>query len=569
MIDWLNNVKRIILRLFYIRFSLKSSYCHRFVFKLKKIRLQLHYTKKNTIFVLLLLHVYISLLIIHLNMKFKTISKLASLLLIVPFVSCTRNTTNNSEVGITGWKYNDKNGTGFIVKTNYETQIPNGMVAVEGGSFTIGEKGEYITAPRDAKPRRITVSSFYMDQFEIRNVDWHEYTNWMQVVFGKTAPKLVAKSQPDVNVWREELAYNEPYIQNYFTHPAYDQYPIVGITWEQAMDYCTWRTDRVNELALIQAGVIVAPNFKKIPKSNDSIANDFVFNTQKYLLQESYKPKAGKNPRRNLNDSVRKVDMADGILVSDFRLPTEAEWEFAAYAIQSTPEGLVPEGKIYPWSGSQARRTQTKSLGQMQANFVRGRGDMMGTSGSLNDNATITTSVDSYLPNDFGLYNMAGNVNEWVLDVYRATSYDDVAEYNSFRGNKYLTPVLGNNGAYIIDSLGRVKMEVARPEDDVRGYKDGDVVSRIITDFTQYGDTVGMAEMRRSGIANPKVDVSDILRPRVSNKTRVYKGGSWKDRLYWLNPSTRRFLDQDKSANDIGFRCAMSMIGNIEMPKKK
>lgn len=502
-------------------------------------------------------------------MKLKTITKLASLLLIVSFVSCSRKTSNESISSVTGWKYNDKNGTGFTVKSNYETQIPNGMVAIEGGSFTIGEKGEYITAPRDSKPRRITVSSFFMDQFEIRNVDWHEYTNWMQVVFGKTAPKLVAQSQPDGKVWREALAYNEPYIENYFTHPAYDQYPVVGITWEQAMDYCTWRTDRVNELALIQAGVIVAPDFKKIPTSNDSIANNFVFNTQKYLLQANYKPKSGKYPRRNLNDSIRKVDRSDGVLSYDFRLPTEAEWEFAAYAIRSNVEGLVPEGKIYPWSGSQARNPNYKSLGQMQANFVRGRGDMMGTSGSLNDNATIPIAVDSYAPNDFGLYNMAGNVNEWVLDVYRPTTYDDVAEYNSFRGNEYLTPVQSSNGGYVVDSLGRIKTEVARSEDDVRGYKDGDAVSQIITDFTQYGDTLGMAEMRRTGIANPKVDVTDILRPRISNKTRVYKGGSWSDRLYWLNPSTRRFLDQDKSSNDIGFRCAMSMIGNIELPKKK
>jgi formylglycine-generating enzyme required for sulfatase activity len=205
----------------------------------------------------------------------------------------------------------------------------------------------------------------------------------------------------------------------------------------------------------------------------------------------------------------------------------------------------------------------------MQANFVRGRGDMMGTSGSLNDNATIPAPVDYYAPNDFGLYSMAGNVNEWVLDVYRPTTYDDVAEYNSFRGNQYLTPVLSNNGGYVVDSLGRIKTEVVRAEDDMRGFKDGDASSQIVTDFTQYGDTVGMADMRRMGVANPKVDVTDILRPRISNKTRVYKGGGWNDRLYWLNPSTRRFLDQDKSSNDIGFRCAMSMIGTIQLPKKK
>ena len=408
-----------------------------------------------------------------------------------------------------------------------------------------------------------------MDEFEVRNIDWREYTNWMKAVFGKTAPKLVQKAQPDVTVWREEMAYNEPYLQNYFTHPAFDQYPVVGVTWEQAMDYCQWRTDRVNELALIRAGVILPPNFSNLEKqtSQDSIANTFVFNTQKYLKQDSYQPPVGKNSKKDLYGKNRKVDMSDGILFSDFRLPTEAEWEFAAYAITSGKNGMVPEGKIYPWSGSQVRNPTKRQMGLMMANFVRGRGDMMGTSGSLNDKATITAPVDSYYPNDFGLYNMAGNVNEWVLDVYRSTSYDDMAEYNSFRGNVYLTPIVASvdalgNKVYKVDSLGRIANEVAKG-DDVRNFKDGDPQSQI--DFAINDTTSGLANLKTTA----KIDPTDVLRPTISDMTRVYKGGSWKDRAYWLNPSTRRYLDQNKSSNDIGFRCAMSMIGDIQQAKKK
>jgi formylglycine-generating enzyme required for sulfatase activity len=196
----------------------------------------------------------------------------------------------------------------------------------------------------------------------------------------------------------------------------------------------------------------------------------------------------------------------------------------------------------------------------MQANFVRGRGDMMGTSGSLNDKATITAPVNSYYPNDFGLYNMAGNVNEWVMDVYRSTSYDDIAEYNSFRGNEYLTPIVSSvdelgNKIYKLDSLGRVATEVTKG-DDKRNFKDGDPMSQI--DFT-IADSTGLASLKTKA----KIDPTDVLRPRISDKTRVYKGGSWKDRVYWLNPSTRRYLNQDKSTNDIGFRCAMSKIGSM------
>ncbi len=500
-------------------------------------------------------------------MKLKTITKFAAFSLALAMVACVGN-RDESYSRVTGWKYNDKNEAGFTVKKGYVSPIPTGMVAIEGGSYTIGEKGENVTTVRDNKRRRITVSSFYMDEYEIRNVDWREYTNWMKVVFGKTAPKLVKKSQPDFTVWREELAYNEPYLDNYFTHPAYDQYPVVGVTWEQAMDYCQWRTDRVNELALVQAGVIQAPDFKNLEKqkNHDSIANNFVFNTQKYLIQSSYQPASNKKNKKDLNGANTKVDMSDGILFSAFRLPTEAEWEFAAYAITADKKGIVPEGKIYPWSGSQLRSSAKKQASLPLANFVRGRGDMMGTSGSLNDRATITAPVNSYIPNDFGLYNMAGNVNEWVLDVYRATSYDDMSEYNSFRGNVYLTPIVSGtdslgNKSYKVDSLGRIATEVAKG-DDVRGFKDGDAASQL--DYMP-ADSTGMSNLKN----NSKIDPTDILRPVITEKTRVYKGGSWKDRAYWLNPSTRRYLDQNKSTNDIGFRCAMSMIGDIQQPKRR
>lgn len=503
-------------------------------------------------------------------MNVKTLIQFSTLATILLLASCASQSKKENYSRVTGWKYNDEKGTGFGVKKDFKTTVPPGMVSIEGGSFTIGEKGEVVLAPRNSRRRRITVSSFYMDQYEIRNVDWREYTHWMETVFGKTAPKLVQKTYPDGKIWREELAYNEPYIEHYFTHPAFDQYPVVGVTWEQVMDYCSWRTDRINELALINAGVIVPPDFASLKNlSFDSIINNFVFNTQKYLKQPTYQPKAGPKPKKDLYGQIRKADMSDGILlVSDIRLPTEAEWEYAAYALKADKNGFIPSGKIYPWNGYGVRNPSKKELGQMMANFVRGRGDMMGTAGALNDRATITAPVDSYYPNDFGLYNMAGNVNEWVLDVYRVTSFDDVSEYNSFRGNVYPTYIveredeLGNK-IYKIDSLGRIATTVLK-KDDVRNYKDGDPASKLSTDFIMYGaDSTDIAAITNM----TKIDPTDVLAPQITEKTRVYKGGSWKDRVYWLNPSTRRYLDQDQCANDIGFRCAMSKIGSIEPVK--
>jgi formylglycine-generating enzyme required for sulfatase activity len=221
---------------------------------------------------------------------------------------------------------------------------------------------------------------------------------------------------------------------------------------------------------------------------------------------------------------------------------------------------LTIEGKVYPWSGYHPRDLSKENAGRMQANFVRGRGDMMGVSGALNDNYVITGPVDAFLPNDFGLYNMAGNVNEWVMDVYRETSYQETSEYNSFRGNIFTQPKRDENGKLSLDSLGCIEIMFTE-SDDKRDYRDGDSVSRIQTDYPL--DTL----YKQEGIEY-KVDPSDILVPRISKNARVYKGGSWRDRVYWVSPSARRFLDQDKSSSTIGFRCAMSMLGSQQLREK-
>jgi hypothetical protein len=137
-----------------------------------------------------------------------------------------------------------------------------------------------------------------MDQYEIRNVDWREYTNWMEVVFARTAPQLVEKAQPNKQIWREELAYNEPYLQNYFTHPAFDQYPIVGVTWEQAMDYCAWRTDRVNELALIRAVLLLLPTLQNLKTCLTTLFVIILFSTLKNICSRVHISHRPENVRK-------------------------------------------------------------------------------------------------------------------------------------------------------------------------------------------------------------------------------------------------------------------------------
>ena len=191
------------------------------------------------------------------------------------------------------------------------------------------------------------------------------------------------------------------------------------------------------------------------------------------------------------------------------------------------------------------------------ANFVRDRGDLMGIAGAPNDGYVITAPVDAFEANDFGLYNMAGNVNEWVLDVYRETTFDVMAEYNPYRGNVY-TSVLRDSATNqpILTNTGCIALQYAIG-DDKRDYKDGDLDSRLDIDYPL--DTIGLSEEQMLAV---KYDPTDILAPRITKNARVYKGGSWNDRIYWLNPTTRRYMDQSKSSSTVGFRCAMSMLGN-------
>jgi formylglycine-generating enzyme required for sulfatase activity len=157
---------------------------------------------------------------------------------------------------------------------------------------------------------------------------------------------------------------------------------------------------------------------------------------------------------------------------------------------------------------------------------------------------------------------MAGNVNEWVMDVYRPLSPEDKDDFRSFRGSVFKTQQREEEGEIAEkDSLGRIIMRDVTEEENLtrRNYKkadninylDGDLASSIFYDQEEYkeGDKVNkrMYEFGRTSL--------------LDDRARVYKGGSWRDRAYWLVPGTRRFLDQEQSTDDIGFRCAMARVG--------
>ncbi|MEP7229550.1 MAG: SUMF1/EgtB/PvdO family nonheme iron enzyme [Ginsengibacter sp.] len=337
--------------------------------------------------------------------------------------------------GKSGKSKGPKNDYGQLVGaapgTRYSLPKPPGMVYVPPGTFHMGPSDEDVNYAFTARNKQVSISGFWMDATEITNNEYRQFTNWVRDsiaaklmgfvkqgadgneyidwkkaatikwnekatmekidamivtpdnrIFGKkeldplkivyhsetfdfkeaakrenaTVPrgKFILKYDipvyPDSLCWVRDFAYsyNEPMAKQYFSHPAFGNYPVVGVTWKQATAFCEWRTQYLNS----------------------------------YLV--------------NKNRSTE----------SPFRLPTEAQWEYAARGGRSQSP--------YPWGGPYLRNKK----GCLLANFKPGRGNYP------EDGGFYTVRADAYWPNDFGLYNMAGNVAEWTSSLYYEGGYN-------------------------------------------------------------------------------------------------------------------------------------------------
>ncbi|MBW8051682.1 MAG: gliding motility lipoprotein GldJ [Cytophagales bacterium] len=368
---------------------------------------------------------------------------------------------------VTGIAYNEEGG---YQVPDYITPpgAPN-LVYIEGGRTVLGSFEQEMLETHDNTERTVTVASFYLDETEVANIHWLEY---LFNVAKDSSEEFFQSALPDTTVWGSELAFNDPYVKYYLRHPGFRYFPIVGISWLQAADYCKWRSGVVRRNLIQLSGVELPPGAEEMP-------------------------------------------IETGLVIPDYRLPTEAEWEYAAQAligVQWLDENQTHK-RLYPWDGHALRNPFGSEMGNFLANFKRGRGDYAGIAGKLNDGAMITAWIYQYPPNDYGLYNMAGNVSEWVLDVYRTLAFEDMDDINPLRRNN--TEVDYTKHLY---------------------------PRRVFLDEETEYDKEGFQSL-------------------IDDHVRVFKGGSWRDVAYWMSPGTRRFLDEDSSTADIGFRCAMIRAG--------
>lgn len=548
----------------------------------------------------------------------KKILKLSIVVLsIVVLHSCSRSTAGKSS--LTGLPFNNPKYGSFTKGDEFAGQeIPPGMVAIEGGAFTMGQVQDDVMFDWNTTPKKLHVRSFFMDETEVTNSEYFLYLQYIKDVFPPSEEKykhVYSSVLPDTLVWRKSLGNTDILSENYLRHPAYGNYPVVGVSWIQANQYCKWRTDAVNLKKLIDKGYI------KNIFENDSIRNFFdtevfladsdkLFEGDTTIYQRGIRTRGSVRGEKG-SFQGRKITRADGVLTQKFRLPTEAEWEFAAKANKENREYNNVRGrKKYAWDGKYTRETQKRFRGDQLANFKQGKGQYSGLSGWSSDGSDIPIRVKSYPPNAFGLYDMSGNVAEWVADVYRPIIDNEANDFNYFRGNVFTKKMIDENGNVVIAGSESAKIEydtlpngkiipkqlpgsikyIPITKDDVtlrrnfttsdnRSIRDGDLnSSRFYEDEEdEFASKPIMYNSPRTPtkvldpVTGKEVLVNDTKKRTtlISDRTRVYKGGAWSDREYWLDPAQRRYLPEYMATNYIGFRCVTSKLGSMTSGRKR
>lgn len=273
-------------------------------------------------------------------------------------VSCQTKQPQSSSV--TGLVFDEKNS--FQLHHTSITSAPN-LIKIPSGRFCRGRVGESSLTLNQTSPKTVLIPEFYIDDTEIANIHWLEYCYFTKK---DSSEEVYQKALPDTLVWNHPLTYGDPYIENYFRYPGFRYFPVVGISFEQANEYCLWRTAFVNKKMKKEAGI-------------DTLMSD------NELMQT-------------------------GVVFPHYRLPTEVEWEYAAYGVS---DGDYSD-RLYHWKGQQLSYLKKKDKAEsFYANFKILKEHVNSHLPDVNDNPDYIYHSE---PNDFGLYQMCGNVYEWTTE---------------------------------------------------------------------------------------------------------------------------------------------------------
>ena len=377
------------------------------------------------------------------------------------------------------------------------------MVYINGGACFIGD-------PRHGMSRLVTLSPFFMSRYPITNFLYHEYLYWIRT----NEPYTIDKATPqfdNANKYLKFAKFNDEYSQYYFYNPAFKNYPVVNISWEQANDYCEWRSDRVNEKINPQSFAQLKQS-KAMLEAKKRMGQPNPYDQQPGMMGQpnpyGQQPMMGQpNPYDQQPMMGQPNSIFEESNLVKYRLPTEAEWDYVASGAhgEEVNNMLVSKQGFYPWTdGYGIRCKYGEWKGKLVANFCSMPGNYIDIPGETNK-LCMLTPVDAYPPNCLGIYDKGGNVSEYVMDVYNFSGSQMFADYY---------PVINTKNKKMIDEF-------------------------------EAGDNV---------VVNKKED--EII-------YRVYKGSNWYEPLECCEVGFRGRISEKEGCPYVGFSIVMETNTNI------
>lgn len=278
----------------------------------------------------------------------------------------------------------------------HDTKIEQtNLLFVEGGTFNMGQDAENDIV------RRVTVSSFYIDATEVSNKEYRSFVNYLKKQDSNKAKEML----PDTSIWIRctKPALGAQLAKDYFRRQAFDYYPVVGVSWVQATAFMTWKSDQYNEQLAIKNGCWTSEFQEK-----------YTFSTKEFLAG-NYHEKEGKEVPECLNT-----------LYPNYRLLSEAEWEFAAWALigkqELTNEGTVRNQVFNPLTTEGKDKHHKKAVDKYRKLVLQHARKHPLPSYYEIEKYKLPKSIFEGEVNNYGVYNLNHNVSEWVQDAYRSIS---------------------------------------------------------------------------------------------------------------------------------------------------